>query len=127
MDVNTYGPFRMTKAFMPLIADSLALQLEPTGVKVSFVEPGKFSSQIAITAEKITGSVDPRFANRFRFKEPDEVAEATIRKSIEVLVQLNEGHAYTYDRDALVRMLEEALKTSRPATPMPAPAAAGAD
>ena len=177
MDVNAYGPLRMSKAFIPLIAaskgrivtissiagilsygtlgaysmskhaveafgDALAVQVEPLGVKVSLVEPGKYNSQIAITAEKITGSVDPRFANRSRFKEPDEVAvaveqalfepspkrrylvvseqseaENTIRKVIEELVQLNEGQPYTYSRDALVGMLDEALKTARPATP----------
>ncbi len=177
MDVNAYGPLRMSKAFIPLIAaskgrivtissiagilssgtlgaysmskhaveafgDSLAVQVEPLGVKVSLVEPGKYNSQIAITAEKITGSVDPRFANRSRFKEPDDVAAAveqalfepnpkrrylvvseqseaenTIRKVIEELVQLNEGQPYTYSRDALVGMLDEALKTARPATP----------
>ncbi len=177
MDVNAYGPLRMSKSFIPLIAaskgrivtissiagilsygtlgaysmskhaveafgDSLAVQVEPLGVKVSLVEPGKYNSQIAITAEKITGSVDPRFANRSRFKEPDDVAAAveqalfepspkrrylvvseqseaenTIRKVIEELVQLNEGQPYTYSRDALVGMLDEALKTARPATP----------
>ena len=44
-------------------------------------------------------------------------AEITIRKQIEQLVQLNEGHAYTYERDALVKMLDEALATARPKTP----------
>ena len=48
---------------------------------------------------------------------PDQKeAEYTIRKQIEQLVQLNEGHAYTYDRAALVKMLDEALATSRPKT-----------
>ena len=41
--------------------------------------------------------------------------EITIKKAIQELVQLNEGHAYTYDRDALVTMLDEALATARPA------------
>lgn len=36
-------------------------------------------------------------------------AEVTIRKAIEELVQLNQGHAFTYDRDTLVKMLDEAL------------------
>jgi len=177
MDVNALAPLNMSKAFIPLIAeskgriviissiagilssgslgaysmskhaveafgDSLAVQVEPLGLKVSLVEPGKFNSQLAITAEKLTGSVDPGFANRSRFKEPDEVAvaveqalfepspkrrylvvseqseaEITIRKVIEELVQLNEGHPYTYSRDALVGMLDEALETARPASP----------
>jgi hypothetical protein len=31
---------------------------------------------------------------------------------IEELVQLNEGHAFSYDREALVEMLDEALAAS---------------
>ena len=46
-------------------------------------------------------------------------AEITIRKAIEVLVQLNEGQQYTYDRDALVRMLDESLAIAKPRTPAP--------
>ena len=41
-------------------------------------------------------------------------AEIRIRKQIEPLVQLNEGQPYTYDRDSLVRMLDEALAQARP-------------
>ena len=41
-------------------------------------------------------------------------AEWTIKKAIEQLVQLNEGQAYTYDREAMVRMLDEALANARP-------------
>ena len=40
--------------------------------------------------------------------------QITIRKQIEQLVQLNEGQPYTYDRDSLVRMLDEALAQARP-------------
>lgn len=41
---------------------------------------------------------------------PDQFeAEITIRKAIEELVQLNTGHDYSYDRDELVQMLDEAL------------------
>jgi NAD(P)-dependent dehydrogenase (short-subunit alcohol dehydrogenase family) len=41
---------------------------------------------------------------------PDQAqAEVTIRKAIEELVQLNEGHKYTYDRDQLVDLLDQAL------------------
>jgi NAD(P)-dependent dehydrogenase (short-subunit alcohol dehydrogenase family) len=173
MDVNTYGPFRVTKAFGPLViaskgrittissisgilsgansgvysmskhaieafGDSLALQLESQGVKVSLVEPGNYNSEIGNTAAKRMGTATP-LADRSKYKAPDEVADAvslalfepepkrrymvvpnpnegeiTIRKAIEELVQLNEGHAYTYDRDTLVKMLDEALATARP-------------
>ncbi len=174
MDVNAYGPFRITKAFAPLIVeskgrittigsisgilsskdlgvysmskhaveaytDSLAGQMEPLGVKVSVVEPGNYNTQIGASADKRVGATS-RLSDRSKYKEPDEVAaavalalfepepkrrymtvpnqyeaEITIKKQIQELVQLNEGHAYTYDRDALVKMLDEALVTARPA------------
>ena len=75
--------------------------------------------------------------DRSQYKEPDEVAEAvlhalfdenpkrrymvvpnqreaeiTIRKAIQELVQLNEGHKYSYDRESLIEMLDEALVAS---------------
>jgi NAD(P)-dependent dehydrogenase (short-subunit alcohol dehydrogenase family) len=84
----------------------------------------------------------PLIADRSKYKDPDEVAaavehalfdpqpkrrylvvpdqqegEVTIQKQIAQLVQLNEGQPYTYDRDALVRMLDQALVGSRPKTP----------
>ena len=177
MNVNLYGPYRVTKAFSPLIvaskgrittigsisgilagrnsgaysmskhaieafADVLAAEMAPFGVRVSVVEPGNYNSEIARSAAKRMGATG--FGDRSRFKEPDEVAagvlqalsepnpkrrymitpnqreaEITIRKAIEVLVQLNEGHQYTYDRDALVKMLDESLAAAKPKTPAP--------
>lgn len=168
MDVNVYGPYRVTKAFAPLLiaskgrvttissisgilssptlgiysmskhaieafGDSLAGELAPLGVTVSLVEPGNFNSEIGATAAARAG-VSTLAADRSRYPEPDAVAKAvqhalfdanpkrrymvvpaqieaewTIRKAIEELVQLNEGHAHAYDRDALVEMLDAAL------------------
>ena len=179
MDVNVYGPYRMTKAFTPLIAaskgritnigsisgvlaskdlsayamskhaieaftDSLASQLAPLGVTVNVVEPGNYDSDIGKSATKRTGK-ENRFTDRSKYKKPDEVAaavelalfeatpkrrymttpdqseaERTIRKQVEQLVQLNEGHVHTYDRDALVRMLDEAMASARPKVAPPA-------
>jgi NAD(P)-dependent dehydrogenase (short-subunit alcohol dehydrogenase family) len=78
-------------------------------------------------------------ADRSNYKEPDEVAtaveqalfepspkrrylvvpnqeeaEITIRKQIEQLVQLNERQPYSYDRGALIKMLDEALAKPEP-------------
>jgi hypothetical protein len=113
--------------------------VEPLGGAVSLIEPGNYNSQIGVSAVARTGG-DPKLADRSRYKEPDEVAlaveqalfelfraplmvvpdqheaEITIRKAIEELVQLNEGQNFTYSRDALVGLLDEALKTARPAT-----------
>ncbi len=36
-------------------------------------------------------------------------AEVTIRKAIDELVQLNQGHKFSYDRETLIKMLDEAL------------------
>jgi len=177
MAVNVYGPYRVTKAFEPLIVaekgritnissisgilasadvsaysmskhaveaftDSLAQELAERGVTVNVIEPGNYNSEIVKNAMK--RGVEPRgfSADRSMYKEPDEVAEAvekalfepnpkrrymivpnqheaelTIRKQIEQLVQLNEGQLYTYDRDALIKMLDEGLSRSRPRTP----------
>ena len=188
MDVNLFGPYRMTKAFAPLIiesqgritttgsisgilsgkflgpysmskhgveafTDSLAGEMEKLGVRVSVVEPGNYNSAISesvrkrmeqrsqtaegsLFEEELRQRLD-RPADRTRFKEPDEVsaafmqalfdenpkrrymvvpnqreAEITIKKAIEELVQLNEGHEYSYDREALIAMLDEALAAS---------------
>ena len=36
-------------------------------------------------------------------------AQRTIQKQMKQLVELNEGQPYTYDRAALIKMLDEAL------------------
>jgi NAD(P)-dependent dehydrogenase (short-subunit alcohol dehydrogenase family) len=197
-DVNIYGPYRVTKAFAPLIieskgrittissisgilsgtlfgpysmskhameaySDSLAREMERFGVTVSVVEPGNYESKIGETLKKrmesrgidlegsayqkeMQGMLD-RVASGTPQKDPAEVAEAvyhalfdanpkmrymvvpnerqaeiTIRKAIQEMVQLNEGQPYTYDREALIAMLDEALQSS-----VPAPAAGPAN
>lgn len=174
MQVNVYGPYRVTRAFAPLIieskgritnissisgvlstaplgaysmskhaleafGDSLAADLEPLGVQVSLVEPGNYNSEIGASAAKRTPAPE-RFTDRKRYKDPLEVALAveqalfeakpkrrylvvpdgneadrTIRTAVQELAQLNERHAYSYDRDTLVRMLDQALAQSPPA------------
>ncbi len=180
MNINAYGPWRITKAFAPLViaakgrivtigsisgilssgslgvysmskhaveafTDSLATQMAPLGVAVSVIEPGNYASEIMRTAVQRSGG-DARAADRSQYKPPDEVAasvslalfeatpkrrymtvpnanegEITIRKAIEELVQLNEGHAYTYDRATLVAMLDAALAKARPKAGTPVP------
>jgi NAD(P)-dependent dehydrogenase (short-subunit alcohol dehydrogenase family) len=185
MDVNLFGPYRVTKAFAPLIieskgritttgsisgilsssflgpyamskhaiegyTDSLAAEMEKFGVAVSVVEPGNYNSAIGESlvkrmARNEQNSRDSLFTeematrtqgdgSRSQYKEPDEVSAAfmhflfdaepkrrymvvpnedeanrTISKAIMELAQLNEGQEYTYTRDELVAMLDEAL------------------
>lgn len=188
LNVNVYGPYRVTKAFAPLIIESqgristtgslsgfvtwplggpytmskhaveafsdvLAAEMGPFGVQVSVIEPGNYNSQIfqnmAARLEErgytTEGSLYQAQLDRIlgiaddppEEPEPDAVAEAffhalsdedpkrrylvvpiqqeaevTIRAAISRLVQINEGHAFSYDRDELVRMLDEALERS---------------
>jgi hypothetical protein len=42
--------------------------------------------------------------------------ERLIRWQMKKVVQWNEGHAYTFDRETLIKMLDDALANSRPRT-----------
>ena len=183
-DVNVYGVYRVTKAFVPLIAesqgrivnigsvtgifsepvtgayhmskqaieaytDSLAASLASLGVEVSVIEPGRFQSNIMnsmaqriAARERAEGADAQAPSGRLllpngaanRVEKPDAVADAvlhalfdanpkrrylvvpdeataerTIRNHLEKLVQLNAEHDFSFDRDTLVEMLDEAL------------------
>jgi len=188
-DVNIYGPYRVTKAFAPLIiqskgrittissisgilsgtlfgpysmskhaieayGDSLAREMAKFDVKVSLIEPGNYKSKIGETLKKRMDARGVDLENsRYREemermiarlgeadneKDPDEVAEAvyhalfdehpkvrymvvpnerqaeiTIAKAIREMVQLNEGQEYTFNREELIQMLDEALAENR--------------
>ena len=175
MQVNLYGPYRVSRAFAPLIiaakgrittigsisgigvtrdlmayqmskhaveafTDSLAMQMQGQGVIVNVVEPGNYNSEIMRSALRRLNDTK-NSGDRSQYKEPDEVADAvakalfepnpkrrymvvpsqgeaewTIGHQVRQLVQLNEDQPYSYDRDALIRMLDEALAKSRPKT-----------
>ncbi|MDH3222846.1 MAG: SDR family oxidoreductase [Gemmatimonadota bacterium] len=185
MDVNVFGPYRVTKAFAPLLTvsqgrvmttgsisgilsgpflgaysmskhaveaftDALAAEMTRFGVEVSVVEPGNYNSQIGATlVERMQASgYDPedsmfpeemrRYMDRMtqygEDPEPYDVAEAaldfltsetpkrrymvvptqrqaevTIRKAIQEAVELNQDHRFSFTRDELVAMVDEAL------------------
>ena len=195
-NVNVFGPYRITKAFVPLLLESkgrvvnigsvsgiqanmlfgtysmskaameayndvLATELAPFGVRVIGVTPGAYNSRLAATgvaAMKARGikaddsiytmipwdDIEQGMSNgagAFDWPEPDDVAlaiqdalfsesakdhymvtsservaEVTIRKLIEELVRYNEEHAYSYNRDELVAMLDEELSGERDAS-----------
>lgn len=175
MHVNADGPWRVTKAFAPLIiaakgriettgsisgvlggpnrsayvmskhavegfTDSLAAEMAPYGVEVSIVEPGTYNTEIYRNAAKRLGGQyaaqandldkyeqpyavaaafaaalsEPKPKRRYLVVPAEDQARRTIKKQIEQLVQLNEGQTFTYDRDTLIKMLDEALVGSRP-------------
>ena len=184
-DVNVFGPYRVTKAFAPMLieskgrvvtissisgilsgpffgpysmskhaieafGDALSVEMMRFGVGSSLIEPGNYRSEIGrnTTAQaeaalkRLTGtpfepqarSMVAAMGNYDNYPEPDDVAaaavhalfdpkpkmrymvvpaarqaEVTIRKAIDELVQLNQAHKFSYDREALIRMLDEAL------------------
>lgn len=183
MDVNVFGPYRVTKAMAPMIiksqgritttgsisgfgawilggpytiskhaieafGDTLALEMERFGVAVSIIEPGNYKSSISASAreraaenaegeslyaEEWQGMMESP-ADRAQYKEPDDVSAAavhfmtsdkplqrymvvpnegeagwTVRQAIRELVQLNEWQAYKFDREALIKMLDEEI------------------
>lgn len=185
-DVNIYGPYRVTRAFAPMLmeskgrvvnissisgilsaplmggysmskhaleayTDSLAKEMDKFGVKVIAVEPGNYASKIGESAkqrfltlgrtpegslfEKQMSSALSRAGERTTMADPIAVAEAvehalfsespkarymvvpnqreaeiTIRKAIQEMVELNHDQNYSYDRDALVKMIDEAMQ-----------------
>jgi len=175
MKVNLYGPYRMSRAFAPMLkatngrivnigsisgilnetgagayqmskhaietfSTTMAQELVGAGVLVSIVEPGSFKSEIVRNTMNRSGTLTQKDVDNWaKLKEPDEVAAAvesalsepkpklrymvvpdaeqaqdTIKAQIEQLVQLNEGQPYTYDRAALIKMLDTALVGARP-------------
>jgi NAD(P)-dependent dehydrogenase (short-subunit alcohol dehydrogenase family) len=187
LDVNLLGPYRITKAFAPLLlaskgrvvnisslngivaspmigaysmskhgieafSDALAAELSPFGVRVSLIEPGNYGTAIgrSMLARTDTSAVrGSRFERQWRatlatlarFEEnppPDAVADAVhdaltsaspkhrylvvpaanqaavvLRQLVDEIVQLNAKQPYVLDRDALVKMLDDALARSR--------------
>ncbi len=189
MDVNLYGPYRVTKAFAPLImesngrittissingivssslfgpysmskhameafTDALADEMDSFGVQVSAIEPGTYSSRIgqnmvdrmekqgqsaegSLFQKEIEGALKWMTVNLAQSGDPMEVAVAvrqalfeenpkrrylvvpnqaqargTIRAAIDKVAQLNQRHAFSFDRDELVLMLDKALQAN---------------
>ena len=144
--------YSMSKHALEAFSESLFLQLKDSGATASIVEPGNYNSDIGKNAIQRLGADAKALqdrgyrlaADRSRYKEPDEVADAVekalfepdpkrrylvtpnqdeaewaVSSLIGQLVQLNEGQRYTYSRDQLVKMLDEALAHARGRTSEP--------
>ena len=129
--------YTMSKAAVEAFTNVLAAEMAPLGVSVIAVEPGAYNTDILKPA--LERSVTKGFsADRSTMKPPDEVAnvvlqalsdakpkrrymivpeqsqaEETIRGVVDVLVQLNEDQAYSYDRAALLRIVNDAAAKAR--------------
>ncbi|MDH3512326.1 MAG: SDR family oxidoreductase [Gammaproteobacteria bacterium] len=186
LGVNVYGPFRITKAFAPLLieskgrvvnigsisgwqtrafygaysmskhaieaySDALTLELDKFDVNVSIIDPGGFRSNIGMNIHKRLIEEGMHFDDSLykedlkdnwalaggdlsTFKDPDDVvvkvehalfadnpqrrymvvndadlANNTMRAIIEHMVELNYDQPFSYDRDGLIKLLDEEL------------------
>jgi NAD(P)-dependent dehydrogenase (short-subunit alcohol dehydrogenase family) len=147
----TWGPYSMTKFAMEAFADALADEMKPFDVKVSLVEPGAYRSNIGKSAlqrmdernqstddSQLKAAMDKSINWLSAFEngqgDPTEVADAvmkalfddkpkprymtvptqeqaywTINRAIERMVEQNHDQKYSYDRQALIEMLDAAL------------------
>ena len=147
----TWGPYSMTKHAMEAYADALADEMRQFDVKVSLIEPGTYKSKIAQSAldrmeERNQSAEDSQFqaamdesvnwlsAFEKDSGDPVEVAQAvmkalfddnpkprylvvpnqeqaqwTINSAIERMVEQNHDQKFSYDRAALIEMLDAAL------------------
>jgi len=190
MDVNVYGPVRVTQAFAPLIiesqgriaitgsiagilsssmfgaysmskhaieayTDALSSEMVRFGVSVHVIEPGNYASNIGNAAKKLMSDTnywtddsqykkdrDGVIAGLIQVeKGPDPIdvamaaldimqsdqpkirymvtatvgqADATVRRQISKMLELNNGQVHQFDRARLIEMLdEEIVKSSK--------------
>lgn len=185
-DVNVYGPYRITKAFAPLLieskgrvinigsiagvqtrsfygpysmskhaleafTDALAIELARFDIKVSIIDPGGFSSDIGkniykrlkarglnienslykdewennwvlaggdlsmmngpedivVKVEHALFDAEPQ--QRYMVVGDAERADRTMRALLHRMLELNENQAFTYDREGLIKLLDEEL------------------
>lgn len=186
-DVNVYGPYRITRAFAPLLiaskgrvinigsiagvqtrtfygpysmskhaleafTDALAMEMAKFDVKVSVIDPGGFNSNIGkniykrlkergmniedslykeewennwvlaggdlsmmkgpedIVARVEHALFDENPQQRYMVVGDPERADRTMRAMLHRMLQLNENQAYSYDREGLIKLLDEEMK-----------------
>lgn len=148
---STWGPYSMSKHAMEAFGDSLAEEMQRFGVRVSLIEPGTYQSKIGESAvqrmkQRNQSSENSQFKAEMdesvewvttyiaQAGDPSEVAEAvmhalfddnpkprylvvpnqeqaqwTINRAMERLVEQNHQQKYSYDRAALIDMLDKAM------------------
>jgi len=146
-----FGPYGMTKHAVEAYSEALSSEMEKFGVEVSTIEPGNFRSKIMANMKQRLESIDrgekqTRFRDEFakmasfvrsdrsHHADPLPVAQAvlefmtvkapklrylvtpnrresdyTIKRALQKVVQLNQGHAFSMTNTELRRLLETLL------------------
>lgn len=139
----TWGPYAMSKHAMEAFGDALADEMKGFGVKTSLVEPGTYQSKIAdraVEKAKQGNQADVKESMDWLTKalaesgDPDDVSKAvihalfdaspksrymvvpnkdqayaTINRAMQRLVEHNKDQEYSFDRDALIEILDKAM------------------
>jgi hypothetical protein len=79
------------------------------------------ADEVALAVEQALSEPTPKrrylaIPRNARDRINSRLPERVIRYQMKQLVQWNEGHAYTFDRATLIKMLDDALATARPRT-----------
>ena len=82
-----------------------------------FPEP----DEVAAAVEQALSDTNPKrrylaIPRNAKDRMNSRLPERIIRYQMKQLVQWNEGHSYTFDRETLIKMLDDALVNSRPRT-----------
>lgn len=151
-----YGPYSMSKHALEAFSDALAVEMERFDVSVSIIDPGGFSSNIGKNIFKRLDSKgldfeDSLYKNDWQsnwvlaggdlsgIQGPEGVvakvehalfsdhpqkrymvvgdagrAEATMRALLQRMAQLNHDQAFTYDREELIKLLDQELAKVSP-------------
>jgi hypothetical protein len=89
------------------------VQRSGTGKQVlDYASHAKDPDEVAAAVERALFEPNPK--RRYMVVPDEQQARLTIGAQIEKLVELNDRQSYTYDRDTLVKMLDEALARTRP-------------
>lgn len=147
-----YGPYSMTKHALEAYTDALAEELDKFGVQVSIIDPGGFNSNIGkniynrmkakgidfekslykdewknnwvlaggdLSAIKGPEDIVKKTEHALFDKNPQQRymvvgdpgrAERTMRALLHRMLQLNFNHEFSYDREAIIKLLDEEMK-----------------
>ena len=147
-----YGPYSMTKHALEAFTDALKIEMSKFDVKVSIIDPGGFNSNIGKNIYNRLKAKGMNFENSLykeewknnwvlkggdlsSIKGPEVIvaktqhalfdqnpqqrymvvgdpgrAERTMRALLHRMLQLNFNHEFTYDREAIIKLLDEEMK-----------------
>jgi len=146
-----YGPYSMSKHALEAFTDALAIEMARFEVKVSIIDPGGFSSNIgkniyqrlkdkgmdfdqSLYKEEWENNWVLSGGDLSMIKGPEDIvvkvehalfdenpqqrymvvgdagrADATMRALLHKMLQLNQDQPFTYDRDGLIKLLDEEM------------------